>query len=55
MNRRTMKFVALTLSGGLLFQLASCVPLLAELVIGNVGQLLITQLLSSALGGGTTP
>lgn len=46
-KRFVMKLAALTVSGGLMFQLAGCAPLLLDLVFQQV----LTSVLASAVQG----
>lgn len=46
MKLRTLKWAGLVVTGGVLFQAASCATLIAETVISNLIPLLIAQLLS---------
>ena len=50
MKRRTWKMIALATAGGVLFQLASCIPLLTDTLMTNLLPLILTQFLTGAAG-----
>jgi hypothetical protein len=52
MNNRKWKYLTLALAGGVLLQAGGCGQLLADTLITNILPLVITQLLTSALGAG---
>ena len=53
MKLRTWKVVGLVVSGGVLLQASSCVTQISQLMMDNIVPLILSQLLSGALGATT--
>ena len=50
MTRRMLKYAGLVAIGGVVLQLESCIPLVGELILSNLGQILIQQGLAGLAG-----
>ncbi len=55
MLRRRWKYLALLAMGGVAFQAVGCSQLIMDVLINNVLPLVVTQVLTQGLTGGTSP
>ncbi len=55
MKTRGLKWTALVVSGGLMMQLASCAPLLIDLLVQQLSSVVISSLVGGLATQGTTP
>jgi hypothetical protein len=53
MRRRVWKYVGLVAAGGVLLQATGCAGAIVELLVSNLGPIIIQQVLAGALGGTT--